>query len=177
MNRAELAAMIQEQLRTRGIDVVLCGGACVSIYSEEKYVSADLDLIHTALLAPKRNLLQEAMHEIGFSMQGRYFRHEETDLYIEFPKGPPAIGDEPVKAFHNLQVATGVLRLLSPTDCVRDRLAGYFYFNDHQCLEQAILVAANNDIDLSEVERWSIREGKENLFFQFRELLERKCQT
>jgi hypothetical protein len=31
MSRAELAALIQTHLRTKGIDMVLSGGACVSI--------------------------------------------------------------------------------------------------------------------------------------------------
>jgi len=45
MTNAELAAFIQSHLRNKGIDVVLSGGACVSIYSSNRYVSMDLDLI------------------------------------------------------------------------------------------------------------------------------------
>ena len=177
MNRAEIAAFVQEQLRTRGIDVVLSGGACVSIYSHGKYVSMDLDMIHTSLLAPRRKALFEAMLDLGFTTEGRYFRHDETDLYVEFPKGPPAAGNEPLKVFSDLQVSTGTLRILTPTDCIKDRLAGFFYFNDRQCLEQAKLVAMHNEIDLIELERWSSREGKKKQFLQFRELLERESRT
>lgn len=132
-------------------------------------------MIHTSLLAPKASLIREAMYELGFTMQGRYFRHDETDLYVEFPKGPPAIGNEPVKVFQDRKVSTGILRILSPTDCVKERLAGYFYFNDRQCLEQAILVALNNEVDLSEIERWSSSEGKSDLFLKFRLRFERKA--
>ena len=32
-----------------------------------------------------------------------------------------------------------ILKLLSPTDCVKDRLAAYYHWNDRQSLEQAIL--------------------------------------
>lgn len=46
MTNAELAAFIGSHLLERGIDVVLSGGACVSIYSNGKYVSMDLDLIN-----------------------------------------------------------------------------------------------------------------------------------
>ena len=45
MTNAELAAFVESHLRERGIEVVLSGGACVSIYSNGKYVSSDLDLI------------------------------------------------------------------------------------------------------------------------------------
>ncbi len=172
MSRAELTAFVQKQLRTKGIDVVLSGGACVSIYSHEKYVSMDLDMIHTSLLAPKRNLIREAMNELGFTEDGRYFKHSETDLFVEFPKGPPSVGEEPVKEIHNLHVSTGILRILSPTDCVKDRLACYYHFNDQQCLEQAILVAQENKINLSEIERWSTNEDKIDLFLQIRKQLE-----
>ena len=61
LSTAALGAWVQEHLRVKGIDMVLSGGACVSIYSNGKYVSMDLDMIHTGLLAPKRNLIREVM--------------------------------------------------------------------------------------------------------------------
>jgi len=45
----------------------------------------------------------------------------------------------------------GRLRLLSPTDCIEDRLASYYYWNDKQCLEQTLLVAENKEIDILEI--------------------------
>jgi len=38
MTNAELAAFVESHLRKKGIDVVLSGGACVSIYSSNRYV-------------------------------------------------------------------------------------------------------------------------------------------
>jgi len=35
----ELAGLISESLRMDGIDAVLVGGACVSIYSKNRYMS------------------------------------------------------------------------------------------------------------------------------------------
>ena len=58
------------------------------------------------------------------------------------------------------KLPTGILRIISPTDCVKDRLAGYYHWNDLQCLEQASLVAEAIKIDLEEIERWSKVEGK-----------------
>ena len=46
MNLAELAAYVQTHLRAEGIEVVLSGGATVSFYSSNKYVSKDVDLIN-----------------------------------------------------------------------------------------------------------------------------------
>jgi hypothetical protein len=55
---------------------------------------------------------------------------------------------------------TGTLRVISPTDCVKDRLAAYYHWGDRQSLEQAILVAEESDVDLNEIKRWSEKEGK-----------------
>jgi hypothetical protein len=44
MTQGELAAFIQTHLREKEIDVVLSGGVTVSIYSNNRYVSWDLDL-------------------------------------------------------------------------------------------------------------------------------------
>ncbi len=69
-----------------------------------------------------------------------------------------------------IEVGTGLLRIISPTDCVKDRLAAYYRRNDLQCLEQAVLVAEAKAIDLDEVERWSRVEGK---LGEFRAILNR----
>jgi hypothetical protein len=171
MSGAELAAFVQEHLRGKGIDMVLCGGACVSIYSRGQYVSMDLDLVHTGLMAPKRSLVREVMRGMGFSEAGWCFRHPDTDFFVEFPKGPPSVGEEPVKEIHERKETTGTLKILSPTDCVKDRLTWYYYDNDGQCLDQAILVAQQNKSDLTEIERWSSAEGRTREFKRIRDRL------
>ena len=55
---------------------------------------------------------------------------------------------------------TGTLRLISPTDCVKDRLVWYYHDGDRQCLSQAILVAKDHQIDIDEIREWSGGEGK-----------------
>lgn len=58
MTDGELAAYVATHLRSKGIEVVLSGGACVSIYSSRKYVSMDLDLINVRFA--KRGPIREA---------------------------------------------------------------------------------------------------------------------
>ena len=176
MDRADLGAFIQEHLCIKGIDVVLSGGACVSIYSHGKYLSMDLDMIHTSLMAPKRRAIREAMNDLGFSEDGRYFKHPDTELFVEFPKGPPAVGEEPVKVILELKTTTGILRIISPTDCVKDRLTWFYHDHDQQCLDQAVAVAMHNHIDLKEIQRWSVGEGMDKQFEQIRERLKSKTQ-
>jgi hypothetical protein len=158
----ELAAYISSHLRERGIEVVLSGGSCVMIYSAGKYVSMDLDFIDTRFATQRE--IKEAMFAIGFIPENRYFKHPGTDLLVEFPSGPPAVGKEPIGSIHKMEFSTGVLWILSPTDCVKDRLAAYYHWNDLQSLEQALLVAQSNPVDLNEIKRWSEAEGKSDAF-------------
>lgn len=158
MTRAELAAYIQSHLRSKGIEAVLTGGSAVSIFSSEKYVSMDLDFVITGY--PKRSKVQDAMHEIGFHQAGRHFEHPETALLVEFPGGPLSVGKQPVAKIDTLEYETGTLYIISPADCVKDRLAAYYHWGDRQSLAQAVMVMQENRIDLSEIAVWSQVEGK-----------------
>jgi len=162
MSVGELAAYISSHLRRYDIHVVLSGGSCVAIYSAGKYVSKDLDFIDTRFTTQRE--ICDAMLVIGFVPENRYFKHPEVDWLVEFPSGPLAVGKEPVGAINEIEFVTGTLKILSPTDCVKDRLAAYYHWNDLQGLEQAILVAQSNDIDLTEVRRWSKVEGMSDAF-------------
>lgn len=166
MSIGELAAFVATHLRHRGIEVVLTGGSCVSIYSHNRYMSFDLDFI--GAVGVHKAKIKGALAELGFAEKDRYFVHPETEYFVEFPSGPLAVGGEPIKGTVELEFRTGVLRMLSATDSVKDRLAGYYHWRDLQCLEQAILVAAGNDIDLQEVERWSVQEGMGEEFRKIR---------
>jgi hypothetical protein len=158
----ELAAYVSSHLRRCEIDVVMSGGSCVAIYSAGKYVSQGIDFIDTRFTTHRQ--ICDAMSVIGFVPENRYFSHPEVDWLIEFPSGPLAVGKEPVGPLKEIEFETGTLRLLSPTDCVKDRLAAYYHWNDLQSLEQAVLVAQSNDIDLTDIRRWSRVEGKSDAF-------------
>ncbi len=83
---------------------------------------------------------------------------------VEFPASPLAIGQELVKEISEIETEYGVLRLITPTDSVKDRLAAYFFWDDERSLEQAILVALKNDIDFENVKLWSEREQETEKF-------------
>lgn len=165
MSQAEVAAYVQSHLRKHKIQVTLSGGAAVSIYTVNQYVSADVDLVEDTYVDRKR--IKTAMEEIGFREKNRYFVHPDTKHIVEFPSGPLAVGGEPVKHIEEIKYATGILRVISPTDCVKDRLAAYYFWGDQQSLSQAILVALHNRISIPEVRRWSQSEGKADEFRVF----------
>jgi hypothetical protein len=169
MSLGELAAFVSTRLREHGIEAVLSGGACVSIYTDNRYVSHDLDFVENAPTERKR--MAEALVEIGFFEKDRYFKHPDTDFIVEFPAGPLAVGSEPVGQIEEREYSTGRLSLLSPTDCVKDRLAAYYHWSDPQCLEQALLVTEAESVDLREIRRWSKAENKAAEFERIRKRL------
>ena len=148
---------------------MLSGGSAVSFYSSDKYVSKDLDLINANFA--KRSRIRLVMEKIGFQEQGRYFMNPETQFFVEFPDGPLSVGEEPVKEISEFELATGTLRVVSATDCVKDRLCAFYFWNDQQGLAQAVLVAESQKVDLKEVKRWSIVEGKEHEYEIFKSKL------
>ncbi len=112
------------------------------------------------------------MKALGFKYVGKDFSHPHTDLSVEFPSGPLGIGDRiPVKAEGKIRVKGTTVTLLSPTQCVMDRLAWFFHNNDRQCLDQAIEVAKAHPIKLKTIEKWADEEGATEKFKIFAESL------
>lgn len=167
----ELWRYVASHLKSRGIDTILVGGAVVSIYSEGIYTSGDLDLVLGSLFTKGLN---DAMKQIGFEKRGRHYVHPDCKhLFVEFPGSPPlGIGSdysiEPIEVESN-QVK---IKILSPTDCVKDRLASFIFFADRDGLDQALLVALNKSVDLKSIEMWCKQEGYPEAFEEFKMLLD-----
>ena len=157
----ELATIVSEHLKSKGIQAVLVGGAVVTIYSENEYRSRDLDFI-----SPNEHKeIANAMIELGFTAKGKNFAHSETEFTVEFPSGPLAIGDEiPVKPEGEIKNKYGKVSLFSPTQCVMDRLAWFYHNNDRQCLDQAVTVSKHHKVNIEKIRRWSKGEGAEEKF-------------
>jgi hypothetical protein len=177
MSQGELAALVATRLKENKIDVVLCGGACVSLYTSGSYVSLDIDFLDNGVVS--RKAIRTVLAAMGFREKGRYFVHPETTFPVEFPRGPAMVGEERPRRIDEMKFSTGTLRLLSPTDCVKDRLTWYYYDNDLQALEQAKAVTQENPVDIDEVERWSRNEGMLEKFLEIKPRLleDGPCQT
>jgi hypothetical protein len=153
----QLWHFVASHLEGRGISVVLVGGAVVAVYSAGVYRSGDLDFVQVGRSAVG---VDDAMAEIGFQRQGRHFVHAACPhLFVEFVSGPLGIGDDLRIVPREESVAGRTLRILSPTDCVRDRLASYIHFRARECLDQAVLVANAQALDWPKIERWCRAEG------------------
>lgn len=172
MSMEELGAFVCSALEKEGIDTVLSGGCCVEIYSHGRYTSDDIDLIDRFNGGHRK--IKVIMERLGFRehKMKRYFVHDETKLFIEFPRGPLGVGDSPVRDIARRESETGILKLLTPTDCIKDRLAGYYHWDDEQNLEQAIWVAEANEFDILAIEEWSIGEGEVKKFKIFKDRID-----
>ena len=86
----DVAAAVSVALRKHNVEAVLTGGACASLWSGGRYSSLDLDFI---LTAPASRAAQEgAMGSLGFVREGDRFVHPDVRFWVEFPRGPLAIG-------------------------------------------------------------------------------------
>lgn len=167
----ELAGLICEKLREHGINAVLVGGAVVSIYTNNRYASLDLDFITHA----ETKEINIALAELDFiKSKRRYYSHPKTKYFVEFPSPPLSIGDKPIKKWAKMRLNTGTLELLTPTQCVMDRLAAFYHWNDRPSLEQAIMVARTHRINFNEVKDWSKIENMIEKYKVFRNKLKRK---
>ncbi|MFQ5744346.1 MAG: hypothetical protein ACE5HV_12270 [Acidobacteriota bacterium] len=162
---AQVAACVARALSRARILAVLTGGACATLYSKGEYLSSDLDFILQS--AVTRQELDDVMRSIGFHRSGNHYRHSRTAFFVEFPAGPLGIGtDIDIRPVVHRIGGIGV-RLLSPTDSCRDRLAAYYHWNDRQSLNTAVQIARHSQIDLKVVETWSNREGASDKFREF----------
>jgi len=168
----ELAGLVSEELRKEGVDSTLVGGACVTIYSNNKYMSRDLDFVTDEPLRKIGRVLKE----IGFEKKGmKYFESDMCPFSVEFLNAPVAIGNEvPVKKFDLLKTEYGYIKILTPTDSVKDRLAGYFYWSDPQSLLQAVMIYKANKVNLKEIERWAVKEGQREKYREFEKKIKRE---
>lgn len=155
----ELAALVSQALEAAGIKATLSGGGAVSIYSDNRYKSKDLDFV----TAERREQLTSSLAPLGFRLASdrRHFTHPNTDLFLEFPAAPLEFGNRMVQHddIPKLDTPWGPLRVITPTLCVMDRLAAYWHWNDRQSWDQAVLVASHRKVDFEELLAYAQEEG------------------
>ena len=163
----ELAAIVCSTLKDHGIEAILTGGSAVTVYSQNEYESGDLDFITHA----KEKELSKVLSTIGFKKSGKSFNHKDTEYFLEFPGSVIQIGDLTIHKWNRKKTPFGTIFILTPTNCVMDRLAAFYHWNDKQSLDQALMVAKKNKIDLKDIEKWSKQEGELEKFKEFKNQL------
>lgn len=166
---ADICFRVSQALGAHGIAAVLTGGSAAAVYAPHVYTSYDADFI----LERDEPLTEivDALAPIGFTRDGksRIFVHPDTSFTIDFPRGPLAVGGDYVHETATLTNGDMTLRILSPTDCVRDRLAHFYHWDDYTALNAAVAVAAANidNVNTDLLRSWSTREESLNKFTEF----------
>jgi len=158
LNMEELASYVCTQLEKRDIKVILSGGSCMELYTNALYSSYDIDFVMKQYHSTKQ--IEEAMIDIGFTIDGKYYVLKSSDFYIEVLSPPVAVGDQFLNEFASRNTKVGTLKLLTVTDCIKDRLCGCYLHNDNHCFEHALAVAHKNDIDIDDLKSWAKNEDK-----------------
>tara|TARA_R110000782_G_scaffold37169_10_gene87503 strand:- start:1357 stop:1920 length:564 start_codon:yes stop_codon:yes gene_type:complete len=164
----DVAAIVSSALDDAGIAATLSGGAAVSIYTNNVYQSKDLDFVTAALISD----LSPVLAKLGFVHSGvprmSQFSHPLIEWFVEFPPTPISFGHLYVthEQCATIKLPCGTLRIVTPTQSIMDRLAAAIAWNDAQSRDQAILVAANNEIEWADLRVWFKNEGESDAEFE-----------
>ena len=153
----EIAALVSEALEHANIEAVLSGGGAVTLYSENEYMSTNLDFITTE----RKKRITPVVAKLGFIPRGREYVHPESRSFIEFPGGPLAFGDRYVASSEatTLETQYGIIQIISPTQSIMNRLAWFVHGHDRQSRDQAIMVAKRQEISWKAVFERAEAEG------------------
>lgn len=162
---ATVAVAVNHALDAHGIVAILTGGACASLHSDGAYYSTDLDFVLRS--ATGQATLDAAMATLGYRRHGQQFHHPSARFFVEFPRGPLAIGDD-IEVIPTIRrTPAGPVRVLSATDSCRDRLAAFYHWRDRQSLRVAVTIAVRRRVQLATIQRWSDAEGHADEFQEF----------
>jgi hypothetical protein len=164
----DVAFAVCTTLKENEITGVLTGGSAATFYAPDVYQSRDLDFVITIATARCRKQAGAALIGLGYRLAGQTYVHASNPLTVEFPPGPLAIGDDLVVKWNTVKRRSEILHVLTPTDCVRDRLL-WFYLQptDRSSLQAAVGVAQRKDVDLRGIAKWSRRAGFAVRFREF----------
>ncbi|MCB0824809.1 MAG: hypothetical protein KDC26_01350 [Armatimonadetes bacterium] len=168
-----LAAEVQAHLEGQGFSVVLVGGSAATAYSKEAYQSRDIDFVFEKDVINASKLI-EAMRQMGFAaVSNGVFVNPKEKYTIDLISGPLLLDNEAMSPPVRIQVGKNELKIISPTDCVRDRLLWFYHYNDRAGLAQAVLVAQAqaDQIDIDMIRAWSKKIKKDEEFAEFHRLV------
>jgi len=152
---------ISSALDRHSITGVITGGSAATVYAPDAYTSYDVDFVLTSY--PERKRQERALAEIRYfpSVMVGMYEHSRTAYTLDFPSGPLAVGGDYIQETTTLEKGDLHLRILTATDCVRDRLAGFYHWDDYTSLNAAVGVAsAHRDrIDFDRLQEWTERES------------------
>ena len=166
----QIAARLRAHLVAHGLDPVLTGRACASIYAGGNIKPRTLEFV---LAEYSVGELEDAMRELGFRADGgSAYASKRCPVDVVFMPPPLSVGDDVVQSTSLVRSAGGEVRLLTPTDCVRERLSMYYQWGDREAFQDAVDVARNHPITFDIVKSWSDHEWYADRYAEFLSALE-----
>ena len=171
----QIAARVREHLVQAGYDPVLTGRACAAVYVGSKVAARALDFVLKEYEVPE---LADTMRAIGFNRTGLYtYEGRRCPLDVIFSPPPLAVGDDMVRGVDEIKVRGGAIKLLTPTDCTRQRLSMYYRWGDMDAFEEAVEMALAFDVDMDLIKKWSDWEWCSDRYEEFIEELNRRKRS
>ncbi|WP_156820878.1 hypothetical protein [Dasania marina] len=136
---------------------VLVGGLAVEVYTENLYLTNDIDMVDTGYESADQ--LKNIMAEIGFQKDGRIFVNETTDISVEFPPAPLYVGDELITEISSYTHNNVQIPILKVEDVIKDRLSAFLHWGDNPSLAQAITLLMVKQLKLSSFKKFIVAEA------------------
>ncbi len=165
----DIAFEVCTELHGAGVTAVLVGGSAAQFYAPDRYQSHDADFVIT--MQAKGSDGAGAMERLGFALKGQMYFNPRTIFTVEFPAGPLSVGGETVNSWETVRRGEQVLHVVSRTDCIRDRLAAWYFWGDGGSLYVARDVAESGETDYDAIRAWSEREREGERFDEFYKLV------
>jgi hypothetical protein len=167
----QIIRTVAEHLEGAGYDPVLTGSACAAIYAGSALRPTSIDFVVNEYNASE---LGEVMRGVGFVRASmNHFESRKSPFDVIFLPPPLAVGDDVVRETVTVQARPGSIRLLSSTDCVRQRLSMFYRWGDRKAFDEAVMVAKQQSVDMDLIRRWSEWEWCTDKYDEFVEALER----
>jgi hypothetical protein len=98
-----------------------------------------------------------------------HFRNPKCPhFFIQIVSGPLGIGDDLNIKPKELKLEGQSIRILTPTDCIRDRLSAYIHDGVQSLLDQAVLVAKRQPFEDRKIKKWLLADGHEDVYKEFK---------
>lgn len=166
----DVAFEVCTELHGAGVTAVLVGGSATQFYAANRYQSNDADFVITVQAEGSNGAA--AMERLGFLEKDQMYFHPGTTFTVEFPGGPISVGGEVVARWETVMREEQILHVVSRTDCIRDRLAAWYFWGDAGSLYVARDVAESGPVDYEAIRAWSEREHESERFGEFYKLVE-----
>lgn len=166
----ELWKFVATFLESEKVGVTLVGGGVATIYSKGKYLSGDLDFVLDSLFM-EHGTVEKKLLQIGFVKKGVIYRHPRCRFTLEYKSPPIEIGEDSRVVPEEVESGGVNIKILTPTDCIKDRLNKYVLYKDRDAFDAAVDVAKERDFVLEKVKKFCETNKLQKAFLEFLEAL------